>query len=215
VSDQEQSMKPRPSKALLDEVNQDLDSLAQTRRRTLIGMSILLLVSLGGVIAYWASEGSPMPRGMGELLHSAVLIAFIALALVFYALALGIWFPARRQLWVWGVAGVVGWMGLLVVTAIGYDQLGSAQGGYFCLAEGSGIGVILGGGALLLGGSVLRKRAPTGGLVGLATGIFSLALLHVVCIDTSVVHLLFWHGATPILSALLVTAGWVLLRPDD
>ncbi len=215
MSEGNQPMVPEPSGALLGEVNRDLHALARRRRWTLIGISVLALFSVGIFAAYRSSAAGATAPGLGQPLHVTVLIAFVALALVFYALALGVWFPTRRQLRLWGAAGVVGWLGLLVTTSIGYEQLSAAQPGHVCLAEGSVVGISVGVAALFFGGRLLRQRAPTGGLIGLAAGTLSLAPLHVVCIDASMGHLLFWHGATPVLCALVVTAGWILLRSED
>ena len=215
MSEKELSVAPPPSDALLEEVTLDLAALARTRRRIFGIITLLALIGTGALVGYHQGGMSAPASGGTQALHGAILIALVGLALLLYGLAVGLWFPTRRQIRFWAAAATVSVAGLLVMASVGDAQQASTVPGHICLAEGSMLGVVLGALALVLGGRVLRKRAPIGGLIGLAAGVFSLVVLHVVCVDSSFVHLLFWHGASPLLCAFVVTAGWVLLRPDD
>ena len=218
VTDDTEPVYPAPSAALLDEVTRDLAALASTRRRLFVIFAVVVTVALSGLALYAsarAGAGDAGAPGLGQPLHSTVLVAFGALGMILYGLAFGLWFPSRERLIVWIGAGMVGCLGLLITTSIGYGHLGEHQDGYVCLAEGSGIGLVVGLLTLVGGGALLRRRAPTGGLLGVAVGVLSLAPLHLVCIDASMPHLLFWHGATPLLCALVVSACWVFLRGED
>ena len=219
VTDDTDPVCPELSSALLEEVTRDLAALASIRRRLLVIVAVAVTAALSGVVLYASGRAAggvdALAPGLGQPLHLTILVALAALGMVLYGLAFGLWFPSRERLLVWVGAGVVGCMGLLVATSISYGHLGQHQDGYVCLAEGSGIGLVVGILTLVGGGALLRRRAPTGGLLGVGVGVMSLAPLHLVCIDASMTHLLFWHGATPILCALVVSTCWVFLRGED
>ena len=91
----------------------------------------------------------------------------------------------------------------------------SFLGGAICLGAGGVVSGLLALVGLALGRRVVRQHAPTGLLMGVGVGMVTLAPLHAHCGDVTPLHLISWHGLVPVVSALLVAAGWLLFGRES
>ncbi len=206
---------PTPPAALLDEVNRDLDALARARRHRM-GLFALVALALVGTVGYGLGhrhDGFVGP-GCGHPMHTAVIVGLTVSGLALVALAFGLSVRAGslgdgRRLRVLPPLGVAaGFVGLAIIATRFATPPGAFWHGAVCLGTGAVIAFALVIVLLALGGRLLRRHAPTAGLFGVGVGLLGLVPLSLACHDSSMTHLMLWHGAIPLAAALIATLIW-------
>jgi hypothetical protein len=191
-----------PGERLREAVIGDLAPLAHRRLQALALITVVavvpvvLLYAAGGNFRDWIALGALLAGGLGLM-----------------ALALGVRLPPRRWLHPLVAVGAVGAWALLWSFVTPGSPRGAASpfDGAHCLGIGAGLSALTAVAAWLLGRGVLRRRAPTGLLVGVGAGLVGLVQLQILCVADAAAHVLVWHAAVPLVTGALAGVAWGLL----
>lgn len=200
---------PEPSPKLLAEVSGDLRALAVERA---VRLSLLALFA----VAVVTGLGMRNDAANTDPLSLAVAAGYAVAGVVLFALAFGLPIPAGRRLkWAVG-AGLVAGLALLTAAVVEVPGAHPFMKGAACFGTGLGIagGVALT--AIFFGRTVLRRHAPTGWLLGVASGLLALVTLQFGCVacPSSYAMSALWHGTVPLVAGLGTALVWrALTRP--
>lgn len=207
---------PSPPAALLAEVKRDCDALARARRRRLGIFAVLalgLVLGFGAAMGWRSGIGFGAP-GCGSPMHTLILAGFAIAGLSLVALAFGLALPAGRSLRTVPFAGLgLGLVGLAALALLYGPEAHKGHGGLPCLTTGGATSLVLVGLAMVFGRRVIRRHAPSAGLFGVGVGLLALIPLSLACHDTTMPHLMIWHGLIPVVGGLLAIAIWRVARP--